>query len=199
MMEAATDDVAGVTKEYRDATAAGRGNQLEPVYNELIASMDNLAVGDATNSANEHGSHNQLHTLLEEQKRLANPLGEDKIEVHRVTANGSTIAEERKLSDTMKAFERVLETKRGELEAMLRELKDVNTEIAAVKQDILSVEQKEAKRLKRDLDNQVAGLTKETEKCKVTTLAEVDKARKEDKKAVEVQNQKFADFMKTIF
>lgn len=178
---------------------AATGDQLEPVYGELLASVDNLAVGDASNGAHVPGSDAQLDALLEEHKRLANPLGEDKIEVHYITADGSTIAEERKLSDTMKAFERVLETKRGELQAMLRELKDFEAEIAAVKQDIVSLEQKEVKKLKRELDNQVAALTKEAEKCKAFTLAEVEKARKDDKKAVELQNQKFADFIKTIF
>lgn len=150
------------------------------------------ADGKDTNSA----AH--INALVDEHARLANPLGEDKIEIQRTKADGSTVAEERKLADTMKAFERVLDHKREELELLLRELKDVDVEIAATRKDILAVEEKEVKQLGGRLDAQVAALMHEADASAEATLSEVDRARKDEKKAAEIQNKKFEDFMNSI-
>lgn len=98
----------------------------------------------------------------------------------------------------MKTFERVLDQKRDELEQLLRELKNVDAEIVALKEDIVAVEQKDGKKLKRALDAEVAALVKKAETNSAATLADVEKARKEEKKAAEIQKQKFEDFMNSI-
>lgn len=144
-------------------------------------------------------SKGQLKALADEHTRLANPLGEDKIAIQRTGAGGTKIVEERKLFDTMQRFERGLQNKRSELQSLLDELKDIDTEIATVKQDVLAVEQKQVKKLKRDLDAQVASLVEEAEASQKTVLAEVEKARKQERTNVDVQNKKFEELLKTMF
>ena len=176
--------------------AAGKGGQLESIYQELIAKVNELAVN---NEAKGVAEVDEIKALTDEHARLANPLGDDKIEIQRTKADGSTIIQERKLSDTMTAFERVLSHKRSELEQLLRELAEVDAEIATVKEDIAAIEKNEVAKLKRELDIQVAALKKQALKCKDATIAEVEKARKDEKKAADAQNQKFEEFMKSMF
>lgn len=151
-----------------------------------------------TPGAEDSESGADVTTLTAEYARLSNRLGEDKIEIQRTRADGSTVAQERKLSETMQTFERVYDQKRGELEQLLRELKGVNAEIAAVKQNIVRAEQKEGKKLKGELDARVAALVTEAETCKEATLGEVDQALKDDRKATAAQNKAFEKFLQSI-
>lgn len=169
------------------------------MYNELIARVATVAVDSAENYNVDPQPTHRMTDLVAEHARLANPLSEDKIEIQRTKADGSKVAEERKLSETMQVFERTLEQKRSELEQLLQELEDVDAEIAATRRNILAVEQKDVKRLKHELDTHVAALLGEAEASKAATLGEIEKARKEEKRAADAQNKKFEELMKTMF
>ena len=98
----------------------------------------------------------------------------------------------------MKKFERVLEQKRDELERYLRELKNVEAEMVSVRDEIVTVEQKEGKKLKRALDAQIAALLKKVEVGHDATVADVEKARKEEKKAKASTQQAFEKFLESM-
>lgn len=188
----------GVTQAYRDGVSAGQGGQLDSIYEDLIAKVDELAVNGAANESQPGEEADQINALSEEHERLAKPLGEDKIEIQRTKADGTTVVQERKLSETIAAFERVLNSKRKELEELFRELGDVDEEIATVKEDIAAAERNEVAKLKQTLDSQVDDLIKQAAACKEMTISEVEKARRKEKKATDEQNQKFEDFMRSI-
>lgn len=178
--------------------AAGTGGQLDAIYQDLVAKVDELAVNGGIVEGENGDTVDQTTALADEHTRLSKSLGEDKIEIQRMKADGSTIVQERKLADTMATFERVLNHKRGDLEGLLQELADVEAEIGEVKEDIAAVEKNDVAKLKQELDAQVAALRKQAVACKETTAVEVEKARKKEKKAADEQNQKFEEFMRSI-
>lgn len=158
--------------------------------------MDSLSVGgDAVDAKTQA----QISDLAVQYAQLVSPLGDDKMQIQHQITDGATVNEERKLSDTMTKFERVLDQKRGELTQLLRQLEEVDGEIAAVKQDIVVTEQKGVKKAQRDFEAKVASLKKQAEASKGATLAEVEKARKNEKKATEAQAKAFEEFMENFF
>lgn len=139
-----------------------------------------------------------LEALNTEKSGLANPLSEDKIAVQRTSPGGSTLIEERKVSDTMKGFEQELRQKRDEMGQLLRQLDDVNAELVSTKQGILAVEQKDVRKLQRAVDAQVTSLLKQASSSYEATVAEVKKAWKDEQKATKEQQQRFEAFMASI-
>jgi len=160
------------------------------VYDDLISKVDQLAVAG--------GAAKDDQALALENAKLAKLLSDDKIEIHRTRPDGSIVAQERQLGDTMQDFKRIFEQKRSELEGHIRELHDVEASITITRRDVEDTEKNAVKTLTSELDVQISGLFKEIDKLRSTALSDVKKAKREERDAYAEQKKALDAYVRAV-
>ena len=129
----------------------------------------------------------EINALVAADHELSKPLDDD---VLTVRARSTGKLEDVRLGDALDAYEVTAEKKRVEIAELLKQLKVVNTEIAAAQKDFDHAENVLVRKAKKELDAQLDAFKDEAAKIKHQTEAEVERALKEDKKAKKVFESK---------
>lgn len=177
--------------------AASKGQELEPVYQELIARVDGLDIkGRQLDIPNIPAKG--IAELAKDGSALTKSLDHEKMTLQETRKDGTVTMTEVTLGSTMASFQKVVSNRRAELEGLLKELDDVNAEIAAAQNDALRTEEDEVRKANDELNGVLQATAQEAKAIKDETLAQVKKARKEDQAIQAELNRKFEDFMRSL-
>ncbi|KAK3686323.1 monothiol glutaredoxin grx5 [Vermiconidia calcicola] len=185
---------AEAADNYRNETAAAKGSQLEPVYDELVARVDDLNVDGQPQGPGKA----ELDEVIAVDAALSKPLDEERMTIQNHRRNGTVETKEIKLGDTMLAFEKLLERKRSELESLLEDLSETDAEIMATKRSIVDTEKKAVKTIKDALGTELASFMQQAESIKKHTAAAIEKAQKEEKAENKEKNRKLEELIKQM-
>ncbi len=158
-----------------------RGQQLDPVYNALLARVNGLQVNGKPFQTSGMASRDQIDTLVQAHAALSKPLDDEQMTIQNHRQNGTVDMKEVKLGETMLSFERLAEKKRAELEKLVQNLQDVVDEIETAREVIVAKEKKGVKQAKKSFEAKLASLVDEAEAAREQARDEVKQARKEDR------------------
>lgn len=156
--------------------------QIAPVFDELIARVDEAKVMQDQQEATSGLSRSEIEALVHKEANMSRAF-EDETMIVQASQEGSVVTNEVKLGDTMRAFEHLLTQRREEMAALLEDLHQIDNEIAAATEDIRTTEIAAKKDGRRSLEEAFAEFAKEALEAKQNTLTDIKQARKEDQVA----------------
>ncbi|KAK5127492.1 hypothetical protein LTR85_006831 [Meristemomyces frigidus] len=189
---------AQAAKDYQEGAAASGAEQLEPVYQELVARANGLDINGRPLEIPGVPTLAQIDALDAEGHELSKPIGEQILEVQVPQPDGSLKRKHVTLDASMKAASLQLGEKRAELEKLERDLAQVYDEIDAAKEDALNDKDGAIKRADDKLQARLDKVEKDTELFRNQTFNEVVQAEKADKAAAAETNRKIQEFMKAL-
>lgn len=187
---------AGAASAYREGAAQTVTEQLDAVHEDLVARINGVDINGKPLAIPGAPSAADLGKLGREQKALARPLSDDAVTVEHRHKNGNVVEEQVLLGKTMIDFRRKTEMINTKIAPMLKELDELAAEIAVSLRGLL--DDKTIVKADKELQAALAALEAEAGKAAKQTLDEVKNARKEDKAASEVANNKFQEFLRSL-
>jgi len=186
----------GAASTYREGAAHTVTEQLDAVHEELLARMNGMDINGKPLAIPGAPSRAQLDKLEKEQNAFARSLSEDTVTVEHRNRDGTSTEEQVQLGKTMADFHRKNELVNAKVAHMLKELDELDSEIAMVLSDF----HEDTANIKADraLQTVLAGLEKEAGQAARQTLDDVKIARKEDRVDSDAANKKFQEFLKSL-
>ncbi|KAK4549708.1 hypothetical protein LTR36_005009 [Oleoguttula mirabilis] len=189
---------ADAANAYEEGAAASGAEQLQPVYEELVARTNGLDIHGRALDVPGVPTKADLDALDAEESTLSKPLGEEKIEIQVRQADGTMRRKHVTLDANMNAFRQRYEKKHAELEKLGRELARVDEELAEAKEDALNDTDGSVKRAHDRLQAKQDKISRNIKIFREQTFNEVKQAEQEDKAAAVETNRKIQEFMKAL-
>lgn len=172
--------------------------QLEPVCNELLARVDGLSVDGHPLQTDESLSKADIENIIDEEAKFAQPFEDEKVIVHCRDRRGKSYERQVKVGDTIRKFGRLVEQKRAELDGLLEELREVDDQIVAAREDIIQTEKVEGGKLRRQLHSDLDALAKAAKEAKEQTVEHVAQARKAERAAADGEKRKLQELFGSL-
>lgn len=137
--------------------------------------------------------------LIQAEAELSKPLEENMCDIQKRQRDGAVTTKAFTLGYTMQTFEDLVERKRAEFASLLKQLRELDAEIAAAYEDILEVEHGQVgKKARRDLDRDLEALAQDALEAKEQTLAEIKQARDDELAAVAEEKRQINEFFTSL-
>lgn len=173
-----------------------QGEQLEPIYQELLARVDGLTVDGKPVQVPGLPSKAEMNALVERDANLFTLLDDEEMTIQNQRKNGSIELRDVRLGDTMQNFERLVDSKRPELEYLMHQLREAERDIASAYKAVVETELKDIKKAEEEFAEELASLEEEAGALKRRTRAKVEKARKEDQEAKVAMDRKIEELIR---
>jgi hypothetical protein len=191
LLEIQTNTVSDTLNEYKQGTTEACVNQLQPVYEELVARLDGPDANRRPLETLRGPTQVDIDSLAALEDELSKPLDDDVLQIRDRTGNVTDV----RLGDAIRKCEIKSEEKHVALAELIDQLKDVEDAIAEAQKFALRSEQTEVKKLRDELAVQLEELKDEALEYKEHTEADVDAAIKAEKKAKKEWEAKIAALM----
>lgn len=187
-----------VANDYHQASTIHAGQQLEPVYKELLARVDCMDMNGKPMTKAGMSIKAETESAITDRLALSKPLEEERMTIQNQRKNGLVTTKDVKLGDTLQACQSLTDQTRKETESLLLQLKGIDAEIADLKNDLLDTESGAWKKAQNDLDTDLAALAEKAKVIKKQTIADVKETRKADNKFSKEMSRKIEEFMATL-
>ena len=177
------------TAACNQAEAESIAEQLDVVYEELMARIDGVDLNGKSLDVSGAPSDNALHAMKVDAN-LFKSLEEDVVTISVTKSDGTVVMKNVKLGDSMQKLENLIEDSRMKLNRLAKELKEVNREIDAT----LDGYNKATKTVEDAFEKKIVKCQSDAKAFHKWTIDEVTRARKEDKAYAVEANRKLQEF-----
>jgi hypothetical protein len=179
------------TKAYREGAAACSAYQLKAIYEELIEQVDDSKALSSVPEAD-------LEALNAYESELTTPLDQEVVTIEVTRKDKTRETRDVTLGERLQAFQILVERKRPEIESLIKEVQDIDAQIADAMKDILATEEGDVLRARQELDAALAKLKEDAHRAKEQTLKDVQSARKDEQRMAAEEKRKLYEFMATL-
>lgn len=173
--------VSETANEYKASAGFSLEQQLELVYQALIARVNGFDVQGKTLNIEGIPTEEEVAELARAEARMNKPLRDEKLTIQNTRRDGTITTTEIKLGDTVGAFHQLCQRKKVELARLYEELEKVEHDIVAVRENIDRTEATEVKKVFASFDAEMKRLRKVADDNTAHSHAEVEQAYADDR------------------
>lgn len=181
--------------EYRRAVATSTAQDLEPICDQLIARVDRLSVDGVLHDGAILLSPLERDQLAKADAMLTKPFAEETVSVRVRQPDGTHAEFEVKLEDTIRKFGKLLAKAQPKIDELLKEMRNVDTEIESVYQSIRKTEKREVPKLKQDLDVDLKSCIRAAADAKAATATHVESTQEQIRAKAAAEQQRLNDYL----
>lgn len=181
------------TAAYDQAEAGSIAEQLDAVYEELMARIDGMDINGKSLDIPGAPSDDALQAMKADVN-LFKSLEEDVVTISVTRSDGTVAMKNVKLGNSMQKLENIIEDSRLKLTRLAKDLKEVNEEIDAS----LHGYNKATKSVDDAFQKKIVQCQSDAKAFHKWTIDEVTKARKEDKAYAVEANRKLQEFAASL-
>lgn len=185
--------ITEATAAYDRGEAGNIAEQLDAVYEELMARIDGMDINGKSLDIPGAPSDAGLQAM-QDDVNLFRPLEEDVVTISVTKSDGTVAMKNVKLGDSIQKLETLIDDSRAKLTRLTKELKEVNGEIDAT----LDEYNKTTKSVGDAFQEKIAKYQSDVKAFHKWTIDEVMKARKEDKAYAVEANRKLQEFAASL-
>lgn len=182
-----------------ESAAASEHEHLQAGRDAPITCLNSYDINGTTVPIPGVPTQADIDSLELEEEALFASLEDEVIEVQIPQAEGSFRRKQFSLGQTINTFTQRCEDKSRELEALRKELEQVNADIIVAMEELAKAKEGPIKRAREKLEAEIAGLGRKLAKAKEDISADCARASQGDDEEAETEwDRKVRQFMKTI-
>ena len=181
------------TANYDRGEAGSIAEQLDAVYEELLARIDGMDINGKLLDIPGVPTDAALQDM-QDGVNLFRPLEEDVVTISVTKSDGSTAMKHVKLGDSIEKLEKLIEDSKMKLTRLTKELTEVNEEI----DNTLDAYNKATKTVGDAYQKRIMMYQSDVQAFHKWTIDEIAKARKEDKAYGVEANRKLQEFAASL-
>lgn len=181
------------TAAYGRGEAGSAAEQLDAIYEELIARIDGMDVNGKSLNIPGAASDAALQNMQGDVS-LFLPMEEDVVTISVTKSDGSVALKDVKLGDSIEKLEKLIEDSKAKLTRLTKELNEVNEAI----DETLGEYNKAAITVGDAFEKKIAKYQADVQAFHKWTIHEITKARKEDKAYGVESNRKLQEFAASL-